>query len=1089
MTVLLPAFVVATTLSSVAVVAAFSGAVAGAEPLPPYPGITYPSGAFNSRCAQMSLSGGPNVLQFGQVITASAGPPTDQCGGPADHVSWVWAGGAGVETINCRPNAATCKMRADQPTSQWNQVCILGGSVFGGWSSCGLVIVLGKGTAVIDGYVKTAAGQGVAGADVTVSGPSGGTAATGQDGYYAVTVTPGAYTATIGQGGACSASALGPTTAANLVSPGRLSPAAAAAPGRLEQPDQSTCPVPMFTFTPHSDGVSVGDGQTVTVNFLAVDQQIQGTVVDEQGKPQVGLTVTLASGKGAKTTGGQTTITDGEGKYKFALLPGTYTVAPQLASEDDEIANGYRATACPGGSVGGGACNRVPLPREATRTVNFLYGCGLDGDDVDKVEPLAEGISDQAKFGGVPFSSVTLSGKGFCPDMTVEFGNDQSVETVTDKDGTDITDSGEKAVVDVPKLATSGPLTVTSADQEVTLDNVPIDSFRNVYGFSFPNFSLKPAYLTPQMFEHVFGVANTTQLEPQNTCAPASCTQYQQVMTPQAANYYISIVNDFGINGVCFGMALAAARLAQGGDLTPADLGQDAARTWDISKDASVVQFLAQQQLVQYSTQFGAERTLVENTNTGKTRDQILGEIEAAVGSDTPKNNGEYGNGALIEMFENAVVKGKPVTYGHAVLAYYVETDSFGAFNGHVDVYNPNVPYTQQEETVTGGIHALATGDSQLYIGPDGRWSFPQLDWSGAPDELDVVPYSELAGLINGGLTFNNPSGVSGNAAPGTDLSSLTAPDGKQVNLAGGSQEVVMDPITGGLGAATPAFFGPYGTYRETLTGTSGVGETLQWPGFQASISASGGRDNVTIDVATGSVTVAPATGAAASSSATVTVYQDTSAGGLQSAAVTGSPRTGPMTVGIESGAPVISASAHRARDLSVALSNQVTGTPVQNFNSSLALGPGDTATFNPSWSTFTGGPMTATVETPAKTTKSETFKNHAPVPAEPRLRQFRVSGHYVSATMVLPVLPSGSTATLTISFLDGTKLEHQVKATLKGLARASTRTVQVRIPAGLHAGSTAVATLVAVTGGTAATVVTSTLTINVGGRTSLAKA
>src|ERR1700722_5713988 len=63
---------------------------ARAESLPPYPGIAFPNGAFNSRCAQLSLSGGPTVVEVGQTISASAGPRTDQCGGPASEVSYSW---------------------------------------------------------------------------------------------------------------------------------------------------------------------------------------------------------------------------------------------------------------------------------------------------------------------------------------------------------------------------------------------------------------------------------------------------------------------------------------------------------------------------------------------------------------------------------------------------------------------------------------------------------------------------------------------------------------------------------------------------------------------------------------------------------------------------------------------------------------------------------------------------------------------------------------------------------------------------------------------------------------------------------------
>ncbi len=126
--VLLPAVVIATTLGSVAVVTTLDASPAAAESLPPYPGISFPDGAFNSRCAQMSLSGGPTVVHVGQEISASAGPPADECGGPAKGVSWSWTlPQVGKIVSGCGPKASSCVVRAEFPTSDWEQVCIDGG--------------------------------------------------------------------------------------------------------------------------------------------------------------------------------------------------------------------------------------------------------------------------------------------------------------------------------------------------------------------------------------------------------------------------------------------------------------------------------------------------------------------------------------------------------------------------------------------------------------------------------------------------------------------------------------------------------------------------------------------------------------------------------------------------------------------------------------------------------------------------------------------------------------------------------------------------------------------------------------------------
>ena len=61
---------------------------------------------------------------------------------------------------------------------------------------------------------------------------------------------------------------------------------------------------------------------------------------------------------------------------------------------------------------------------------------------------------------------------------------------------------------------TSGPVNKTAV-----LDNVPIDTFRNVNGFRFANFT---PIATPEQFEHVFGLANIHLVKVFNTCPPGT---------------------------------------------------------------------------------------------------------------------------------------------------------------------------------------------------------------------------------------------------------------------------------------------------------------------------------------------------------------------------------------------------------------------------------------------------------------------------------------------------------------------------------------------------------------------------------------
>ena len=99
------------------------------------------------------------------------------------------------------------------------------------------------------------------------------------------------------------------------------------------------------------------------------------------------------------------------------------------------------------------------------------------------------------------------------------------------------------------------------------------------------------------------------------------------------------------------------------------------------------------------------------------------------------------------------------------------------------------------------------------------------------------------------------------------------------------------------------------------------------------------------------------------------------------------------------------------------------------------------------------------------KVPKDVTLVNHARPAPEPRVRQVRVSGRHLLVSLSLPPLSSGSTASLVTTFLSTSKaVEHKTATTLTHLGHASSRLLEVRIPAGVPAGTTAWVTLVAIT-------------------------
>jgi hypothetical protein len=226
--------------------------------------------------------------------------------------------------------------------------------------------------------------------------------------------------------------------------------------------------------------ITLSAGDQAIADFKLGAATVTGVIVDEAGKAQQGVAVNLMGKNDQGEPVSQHTTTGEDGKYTFVPSPGTYTVSPVVPfqGQAEDYANGFKTTSCPGGTPGDGECRNMPVPTDVTATVDFVYGCGVEGVRLHNVEPMVD-----SKFGAIPYSTVTLIGKGFCPDMKVDFGNDLAETTVdTLKDPLAITEKGARAEVVVARLATTGTVTVISDGQNATLDNVPIDSDSRTLG-------------------------------------------------------------------------------------------------------------------------------------------------------------------------------------------------------------------------------------------------------------------------------------------------------------------------------------------------------------------------------------------------------------------------------------------------------------------------------------------------------------------------------------------------------------------------------------------------------------------------------
>ena len=145
-------------------------------------------GDIQSRCEGMHV--GSHVVFPGKevVATASAGI----CGGPPENTfGWEAHQEAGSGTHNCGENSTSCKFTAGAATNAYGIVCISGSNQQGAWSSCDYYAVVGKGTGVIEGYVKDADGSPVAGVTVDAKGKGGASTTTGADGTTRCRFSPG----------------------------------------------------------------------------------------------------------------------------------------------------------------------------------------------------------------------------------------------------------------------------------------------------------------------------------------------------------------------------------------------------------------------------------------------------------------------------------------------------------------------------------------------------------------------------------------------------------------------------------------------------------------------------------------------------------------------------------------------------------------------------------------------------------------------------------------------------------------------------------------------------------------------------------
>jgi IPT/TIG domain-containing protein len=316
-----------------------------------------------------------------------------------------------------------------------------------------------------------------------------------------------------------------------------------------------------------------------------------------------------------------------------------------------------------------------------------------------------------------PGSPVTIRGVGFCPGTKVTFGNSKATVTPTL-----INANGTEMTMTTPTLATSGPLTVESAGRTATTPPLRVYSYRDSSGFSWQNEDYG-LHLSEQMTEELFGEEETHE------------EVFGVKWRKPNAGFYEDITNKHIPGGLCFGMAYTSLELRD----YPSVLGElpslfggiyDA---WHLIGPKGPSEPLL--------------KLVVENFSLQFTDQLIPREVNAVVGI--------HGENDAINDLEAGLDEEQPVILGmihwsgasiagHTILAYDTRPEFGGS---EVRVYNPNIPFTTNEEGNAEAHEEAELKNSQLHL-DRGHWTFPQFPWEGSEADLVVYKHSELP-IIN----------------------------------------------------------------------------------------------------------------------------------------------------------------------------------------------------------------------------------------------------------------------------------------------------------------------------------------------------
>ncbi len=350
---------------------------------------------------------------------------------------------------------------------------------------------------------------------------------------------------------------------------------------------------------------------------------------------------------------------------------------------------------------------------------------------IESVSPLYASTPQALQEG----TTILIKGAGFCPGTKVRFGNDKAIATPNVMTSYEI-------YVNVPRNATTGVLG-PGAKTPVWAETVPfglilpdgstlpapsqfqltINSYRNVFGFSFKNY-----YWGGNDFDQLtelFG-EDATHI----STIFGEVTNLWAVLFLTVTNAFLKLGHD-----ICFGIALGTQRLmnAEWGSVNIQDIPTD-----DLPEYYAFF----------YMNATAGPYPLGSPTPPAPLNDFLHVLFMAQVSSEwlnyyltiSLSNSASYVKNYImsrLEINDFPLVALRSGGTGHVVVAYDIEANPNDPAGFVIDTYDPNEEFTANEDgDSTGAFHDLSLQISKITVGGDGSWSFPF-----SVDNTDPTPY------------------------------------------------------------------------------------------------------------------------------------------------------------------------------------------------------------------------------------------------------------------------------------------------------------------------------------------------------------